>query len=191
MDPLHLRDDDAWFRRGATLKALFTDRGLLPVVQLGAIGAVGYLTRLPIADSNLLVQRDPSRKDVRSPEPGLSILVGHSTFPSPEFLRSQRIDFLEGPLPPEFRTVWRRTTDGQLAVYQYNPEVMTLVRKHAPELGIIDFVAFLDDYLANLNKKSTAQVARDFEAFKDFYFVRGRDPRRRLIFESYLAAPGR
>jgi arabinofuranosyltransferase len=189
LDLAHFKNDHPGVERAMTFRRYFFDRGIMATIMLSAIGMDGYFSRLPIMDYHGLTDIEIGRRaPPATHEAGLIVLVGHTRRPTDAYLASRRVDFVWGQLPPEQRPVWRRTNEHYLTLFQYNPEIMTLVRRHVPELGIIDFVAFLDHYLANLGQKNKIQVQQDFEDFKKFYFVRGRDPRRRQIFESYLGS---
>ena len=68
---------------------------------------------------------------------------------------------------------------------------MRELRRREPDpkkLRFVDFEQALDDYIRLLPQKDKADVAKDFEGFKQFYFDHNDDPARRQVIEDYLKA---
>jgi hypothetical protein len=73
----------------------------------------------------------------------------------------------------------------------YDRELMRELRRREPDpkkLRFVDFEQALDDYIRLLPQKNKADVAKDFEGFKQFYFDHNDDPARRQVIEDYLKA---
>jgi hypothetical protein len=84
------------------------------------------------------------------------------------------IVFPSAPVPLPMRLVtWDR-------------ELMAEVRRRDPGIVVRDFEEFLDDYLRTMGERDRAQVARDYAAFRAFYFDHNEDAARRAAFEAAL-----
>ena len=72
----------------------------------------------------------------------------------------------------------------------YDRELMRELRARAPGIQFADFEAVLDDYIAGLANKDPVRdreaVARDYQAFCEFYFDHNDDEERREAFRRFL-----
>ena len=72
----------------------------------------------------------------------------------------------------------------------YDRELMRQLRARAPRIDFVDFEAVLDDYIADLGNKDPVRdreaVARDYQAFREFYFDHNDDAERQRAFTRFL-----
>ncbi len=68
----------------------------------------------------------------------------------------------------------------------YDRDLMRELRRRAPGLVNTDLEQYLDTYLAELPKKSKAEVAADYTKFRAAWFDHTEDPARQAAFEQFL-----
>ncbi|MBM4059717.1 MAG: hypothetical protein FJ265_01270 [Planctomycetes bacterium] len=105
-------------------------------------------------------------------------------------IRERRLHFM---LDLSFKTgdlcdAWREVTFPVLParLVTYDRALLQELKRRDPNIVFTDVEAELDAYLAELPKKTKAEVARDFEALRGFYFDVNDDPARKRRFEEFL-----
>lgn len=68
----------------------------------------------------------------------------------------------------------------------YDKKLLAELKRRDPNIQFPDFEQVLDAYLADLPKKTKADVAKDFAAFRSYYFDHNDDAPRRQKFEEFL-----
>lgn len=117
--------------------------------------------------------------------------VGHEKQAPMAYLEQRGIDFRFSFGLAHFPTRRLRSIrigglEGEIIVYRR--ELMRALSGR-PGIEFVDFEAFLDDYLENIDRHS-GEVDTDYRAFRRFYFDHNLDPARQQRFESVIGVWG-
>jgi hypothetical protein len=118
---------------------------------------------------------------------------GHEKSVTLDYLEERRVNFLFFRHPFDttaYRLAYFRVSDGfrGAEMITYNRALMKHLRAtFGDDVRFTDFEEYLDNYLAALDTKSKAEVQRDYEKFKRFYFLHESDPAREQRFLAYLS----
>ena len=94
------------------------------------------------------------------------------------------LSFHTGEITDQWRDIAFPTVPARLVTY--DRALLAELKRRDPNIRCVDFEAVLDAYLTDLPGKSRETVAKDFEAFKAFYFDGNDDAARRVRFEEFL-----
>jgi len=167
------------FRIGQALGHALTARGIRPVVATSGPGMVAYGSRLETIDllglTDRAVARGPSIPGGRP---------GHQKAASPDYLRARGVRFGHVYPPEPWWAVtmltlgsWPGGRDDWF-ILTYDVPLMRRIAAEAPEIGFVDFEAWLDRYVARRMSRRTAAQVRDDLGFFDAYFFSINGPMR-------------
>lgn len=159
---------------------LLPGRGIETVFAAGGIGIPGYYLDLPLVDRNGLtdavVAHLPLEKRGR---------VGHERRAPSAYLDARQVRFLQYT-PKGIRATFgqvrlddRRT---RFFLWRYDNRLVQQMRERAPEIGFVDFPAYLDKETPGLVNHSPLEVAKLLAEFDHYYFAINHDPARRAPF---------
>ena len=162
----------------------------LPVrgVYLGTQAMLVYYAELPVAVEGHVGLTDHELARMPAPE---GATVGHGRKATWEYLRQREIDLAFSFRLPHPTTRFTEVDFGEgvkARLIVYRPEVVEGLR--ARGVQIFDLPAFLDAYIDNMHTFDDEKVARDHEAFEDFYFGPSGDTEREAAFLARLSGSG-
>jgi arabinofuranosyltransferase len=103
-------------------------------------------------------------------------------------------EFMKRPYRTEpFRSVYFKIDDGRVRgeLYRWDRELMRRLRDRFPgEVTFVDFETWLDDWLRAMPGRPVEEVRRDYETFREFYFLRNDDPEREGRILAYIGEDG-
>lgn len=158
-------------------------QGLRPVIGSGGIGMVGYLSRLELVDSrgltDAVIARQPLKKRNRP---------GHEKVAPRSYLLERKVNLLRlkggqrAFHPERFRKVAKFSMRGAgirdgWQIAHYDRALMEQLRA-IDGVDFVDFDAWLDRYIARLDKKKPARVRKDLPWLKEYWFDHNDDPER-------------
>lgn len=170
---------------GQDLYRLVKGRGVEPRLGLGSIGIAGFYSRLPILDFMGLTDTQVAHQPVtRRARPG------HEKEASDDYVLSRPVHFALTKRefhPADYRALTRiRVGRTEFSIVVYDREIMRRLQG-APEVGFVDFEAYLDRYIAALGQRGRPAVARDFQFFRRYYFQHNDDREREAALRAFLA----
>jgi arabinofuranosyltransferase len=121
-----------------------------------------------------------------APMPGTRI--GHGKKATLEYLRGRHIDLvldyrMQLPTSPLTRIELGDGVGGRLLIYRR--DVAAELRANGARF--VDFEAFLDRYVANLDDTPLSEVEREYATFRGYWFDHNDDPLRAAAFEARIA----
>lgn len=154
------------------------------VVFYGTQAMLMYYGEVPYALEGHVGLTD--REIARSP-PMTGTRLAHGKKATLEYLRTREIDFvvdyrMQLPTPALTRIELGEGVGGRLITYR--SEIAAHLRDRGARL--VDFEAFLDQYLAQLDQMPRDKVEREYSGFRSFYFDHNDDPTRQERFETWL-----
>ena len=161
------------------MKRLLTERGLSPIISTHGIGMVAYYTRLVTIDQLGLTDSFVSKLPVR-----VRSLPGHEKVAPLWYLRKRgaKIGRLEWRVPIRFgpvsSIVWGPGLDPGWSLVVYDRQFVSTLRNTSPEIGLWDFEAYLDDYIAHFQARDSVRILEDLKWFEGYYFNHNDDTRR-------------
>ncbi len=113
--------------------------------------------------------------------------IGHGKKATLEYLRERQIDLvldfrMQLPTPPLTRIELGEGVGGRLLIYRR--EVARELRARGARF--VDFEAFLDEYVSNLDAMPDSKVSREYATFQSYWFDHNEDPERQAAFEQRL-----
>jgi len=117
---------------------------------------------------------------------------GHEKWATLDYLEQRRTHFVFFRPPYDtaaYRFAYFQFSAGQgrAEIITYDRALMNHLRATAADaVNFTDFEAYLDQYLATLNSRSRADVERDYQKFRNFYFAHESDPAREQQFLAFL-----
>jgi len=124
-----------------------------------------------------------------APKEGMRL--GHGVKADLPFLRSRaidvRLDFrLEQPVTHLTAIDFGKGVTGRILTYRR--EVLDVLASRG--VKFVDFPAFLDDYLAQVEEMPVEKVRSEYASFQSYYFQHNDDPARAAAFEARLEREG-
>ena len=177
--------NNANFRVGQFFGEVLTGRGITPTVCTSGIGMFGYNSRLPVLDLRGLTDYTVAHSQAEHRG-----RPGHEKYASREYMHERKVLFIRKRYHQEHRHIaglelgkgmgrpWR--------ILAYDPELMAEIREKAPEIRHVDFLVWLDRYIAELETRDSAQVRKDYKFFRKYYFDHHDDPAREQPIEDFL-----
>jgi hypothetical protein len=112
---------------------------------------------------------------------------GHEKRIPYEYLVRKRINFVVGgslrASPDMVEAISLDSFPEHIVTYQ--SRVMDLLKKY-PEIKFVDFPAYLDNYIKNIDSIPIDRLRQDFDYFGKFYFAHNNDPARLAPFRQRL-----
>lgn len=172
------------FRVGNAFRDLFTERGLHPVIATSGIGMVGYYSDLPLVDMRGLTDRTVAHQVLKKRGH-----PGHEKWPTAEYLRERRVNFVRMPFHGADRAAvtelrFDRDVGKAWHVWIYDRALMDTLARTSPEIRFVDFPRWLDGYLARIATVPLAQRREDLAFFRVYYFDWNDDPVRLQALEA-------
>jgi arabinofuranosyltransferase len=155
--------------------------GLKPLLAMGNIGIVGYLTELPIIDTIGLTDRTVAHQPLQ-----VRGRPGHEKHATAEYLRSRGVVLTDNPLydPKDAPLTTFRLHGVSMYLGRYDPTLLHALRGR-PDVEYLPFDRYLDQYLSKgVQGLSPAQVESDSRFFEQYYFSCNDDPIRRARLQA-------
>ena len=152
-----------------------------------AIGLVGWVLDGPIVDMHGLVDRELAHQPLAHRD-----RPGHERQASPAYVLAHDVDLSGMNVhPARYTSLTRVTLDRETFYFvHYRPQLADAMRGR-PGAQFVDFVDYLDRYLAGLADRDCRDVAADLAFFESYYFVHVSDPERRRPFDERRRACAR
>jgi hypothetical protein len=121
---------------------------------------------------------------------------GHEKVAPWEYLvrRGVNFEFMKRPYREDlYRSVQFQIGEGTIRaeLLTYDRELMRHLRDEFPDkIHFIDFEAYLDDWILAMPGRPIEDTRREYEAFKEFYFLHNQDVEREERIRAYLATRG-
>jgi len=174
-------------RQGAVLRRVLEGSDAR-VVFYGTQAMLMFYGEVPYALEGHVGLTD--REIARNPPPA-GTRIAHGKKATLDYLRSREIDFvlayrLQLPAPELTRLDLGEGVRGRLVTYRSG--VAEQLRANGARF--VDFEAFLDHYLADIDHMPREKVEREYVQFRGYYFDHNDDPTREASFEARLADEG-
>jgi len=174
------------FDRAKLFERLFSKAGLHPILSDYEIGMMGYYTGLELIDIHGLTDAHVAHQPLKHRG-----RPGHERIADASYLRSRgvglaRTTLWQGRYKPVTRIF---LPDGSIYFFGWwQPELARALRQ-IPGLVYVDAPAFIDEYLAKIDKLPATVVREDLhDFFEPYYFAANADPARRARFDARIAA---
>jgi hypothetical protein len=181
--PIVIDHDNYWI--GCTLGELEA-RGIEPVIATGAIGLVGYYSRLETIDRLGLTDAHVAHQDT----PRRRSRPGHEKYASVRYLRQRGVHFVRGVGVPKWLGKPGKIRFGGITrdwtILHYDPELMRAIRETGVDVAFEDFEGYLDQHLTRLPRLDQARVREEHAYLRGMYFDHHDDPHRQRAYEVYL-----
>jgi hypothetical protein len=172
--------DHASYREGTLLGSALRDRGITPTIATCCIGMAGYYSGLELIDTHGLTDR----KVARQKTPERFGKPGHEKIAEKKYILERGVRLARYHAHPK---KWWKLTELTFAgertsrwyVIVYDRALMRRIAAEAPEIGFVDFEAWLDRYIAELTSKDPKEIRGDLAFFDSYYFDHNEDPGRR------------
>ncbi|PRQ04678.1 hypothetical protein ENSA5_05920 [Enhygromyxa salina] len=158
-----------------------------PIIASGAIGLLGYYSRMPLIDRLGLTDATVAHREIEKRG-----RPGHEKWAKPEYLYERGVHFRRGGgYHKWFKTYatirWGQNTGGRRwFILEYDRELMDAIREAYPDVWFYDFTIYIDKYIARLPHTDPKKARREFSFFQKFYFNHNDDPERREAFARYF-----
>jgi hypothetical protein len=158
-----------------------------PILASGAIGLIGYYSRMTLIDRLGLTDATVAHQEIeRRGRPG------HEKWATSQYLRKRGVHFRRGggytSWFKSYGTIrWSPRSGGRSWwVLIYDRELMNAIREADPDVYFHDFEIYLDKYIARLPQSDPKKVRKEFSFFKLYYFNYNDDRERRAAFQTYF-----
>ena len=182
--PIVVDHDNYWI--GRTLGELEA-QGIEPVVATGAIGLVGYYSRLETIDRLGLTDA----KVAHQPTPKRRSRPGHEKYASVAYLRSRGVHFVRGVGSPKWLGKYGTLRFGGIGrdwtILRYERPLMRAIRDSGVDVAFEDLELYLDQHLPRLPDLEPEQVREEYAYLRAMYFDHNDDPARQRAYAVYLA----
>jgi hypothetical protein len=182
-----LRIGSNMFDRAKLFETRLVKAGQKPILSDFEIGMMGYYTGLELIDLHGLTDTHVARQPLASRG-----RPGHERWADAAYLRARgvglaRTTLWEGRYKPVTRIL---LPDGSIYFFGWWQPALAQALRQIPGVSLVDAPAFIDEYLAKMDKLPATVVAEDLrEFFEPYYFAANPDPARHARFTSGIAAP--
>jgi hypothetical protein len=158
-----------------------------PILASGAIGLIGYYSRMTLIDRLGLTDATVAHQKIRTRG-----RPGHEKWATSKYLRKRGVHFRRGGgYTRWFKTYgtmrWSPGTGGRhWWVLVYDRVMMNAIREAYPDVYFHDFEIYIDKYIARLPHTDVKKARREFKFFRSYYFDHNDDPERRAAFSTYF-----
>lgn len=158
-----------------------------PILASGAIGLIGYYSRMTLIDRLGLTDATVAHQEVKTRG-----RPGHEKWATSKYLRERGVHFRRGGgyskwFKPYGTMRWSTGTGGRnWWVLIYDRVMMNAIREAYPDAYFHDFEIYLDKYIARLPHTDVKKARREFSFFRSYYFDHNDDPERRAAFSTYF-----
>lgn len=158
-----------------------------PILASGAIGLIGYYSRMTMIDRLGLTDAHVAHQEIKQRG-----RPGHEKWATSKYLKKRGVHFRRsGGYTKWFKAYgtirWSPGTGGRTWwVLIYDRVLMNAMREAYPDVYFHDFEIYLDKYIARLPHTEPKKVRREFKFFRSYYFDHNDDPERRNAFATYF-----
>jgi hypothetical protein len=158
-----------------------------PILASGAIGLIGYYSRMTLIDRLGLTDATVAHQEIKTRG-----RPGHEKWATSQYLRKRGVHFRRGggytSWFKSYGTVrWSTGSGGRnWWVIIYDRVMMNAIREADPDVYFHDFEIYLDKYIARLPHTDPGKARREFAFFRLYYFNYNDDPERRAAFQTYF-----
>jgi hypothetical protein len=158
-----------------------------PILASGAIGLIGYYSRMTLIDRLGLTDAHVAHQEVKNRG-----RPGHEKWATSKYLKKRGVHFRRGGgYAKWFKAYgtmrWSTGTGGRhWWVLVYDRVMMNAIREAYPDVYFHDFEIYLDKYIARLPQTDPKKARREFNFFRSYYFDHNDDPERRGAFQTYF-----
>lgn len=184
LSPFHA--DGLHTRNAELIREGLAGTGVKPLLAIGNIGILGYLTELPIIDTIGLTDRTVAHQPLK--ERGRP---GHEKHATPEYLRSRGVVLTDSPLYDVRHAPLTSLRMNGVSMYlgRYDSTLLHALRGR-PDVEYLAFDKYLDQYLEKTAPGlARAELESDVQFFEDYYFSCNDDPARKARVEALQAQP--
>jgi hypothetical protein len=158
-----------------------------PILASGAIGLIGYYSRMTLIDRLGLTDATVAHQEIKKRG-----RPGHEKWATSKYLRERGVHFRRGGgytnWFKSYGTIrWSTGSGGRnWWVLIYDRPLMNAIREADPDVYFHDFEIYLDKYIARLPHTDPKKVRHEFSFFRLYYFNYNDDPERRAAFQTYF-----
>lgn len=158
-----------------------------PILASGAIGLIGYYSRMTLIDRLGLTDATVAHQEIKTRG-----RPGHEKWATSKYLKKRGVHFRRGggytSWFKAYGTIrWATGTGGRnWWVLIYDRVMMNAIREAYPDVYFHDFEIYLDKYIARLPHTDPKKARREFNFFRSYYFDHNDDPERRAAFSTYF-----
>jgi hypothetical protein len=158
-----------------------------PILASGAIGLIGYYSRMTLIDRLGLTDAHVAHQEIENRG-----RPGHEKWATSKYLTERGVHFRRGggytSWFKAYGTIkWSPGTGGRgWWVLIYDRVLMNAIREAYPDVYFHDFEIYIDKYIARLPHTDPKKVRREFNFFRSYYFDHNDDPERRAAFATYF-----
>lgn len=158
-----------------------------PILASGAIGLIGYYSRMTLIDRLGLTDATVAHQEIKTRG-----RPGHEKWATSKYLKKRGVHFRRGggytSWFKAYGTIrWATGTGGRnWWVLIYDRVMMNAIREAYPDVYFHDFEIYLDKYIARLPHTDPKKARREFNFFRSYYFDHNDDSERRAAFSTYF-----
>jgi hypothetical protein len=158
-----------------------------PILASGAIGLIGYYSRMTLIDRLGLTDATVAHQEIETRG-----RPGHEKWATSKYLKKRGVHFRRGGgYTRWFKSYgsirWSTGAGGRnWWVLEYDRVMMNAIREADPDVYFHDFEIYLDKYIARLPHTDAKKARREFAFFRSYYFDHNEDPERRAAFSTYF-----
>jgi hypothetical protein len=158
-----------------------------PILASGAIGLIGYYSRMTLIDRLGLTDAHVAHQEIETRG-----RPGHEKWATSKYLKKRGVHFRRGGgytkwFKAQGTIRWASGTGGRnWWVLVYDRVMMNAIRDADPDVYFHDFEIYIDKYIARLPHSEPRKVRREYSFFKTYYFDHNDDPERKAAFKTYF-----